>query len=181
MAHHPSNIPYVEEKLGKVRVKLILDSARNGDISDDQMASIAEKLGRNLGSSNIILGNHKRLVERDRFAKSDTMLRCILSDWWGVELYDMSPEEALSKLVQICRDPDVDLRPLAKKLQSVCTAEPSPAERVQSLGEKDDFFYHPSKNLFNTFQGTQMKPDGLKSAVHSPLPLDNFEVMFKQN
>ena len=39
----------VEEKLGKEVVKLMLDAARNGDISDSQLASIADKLGRDLG------------------------------------------------------------------------------------------------------------------------------------
>ena len=43
MAHHPSYMPVVEGKLGKEVVKLMLDSARNGDISDTQLASIADK------------------------------------------------------------------------------------------------------------------------------------------
>ena len=35
----------VEERLGKQTVKLLFDSARNGDISDDQMDSFADLLG----------------------------------------------------------------------------------------------------------------------------------------
>ena len=31
----------------------------------------------------------------------------------------MSAEDALSKLVQICQDPDIALRPLAKQLQNM--------------------------------------------------------------
>ena len=58
-------------------------------------------------------------MERDRFAASDTLLKCILSDWWGAELYDLSCEVALSKLVMIYQDSDIALRPLAKKLRNV--------------------------------------------------------------
>ena len=118
-------MPEVEGKLGKEAVKVMLDSARNGDISDSQMSSIADKLGRDLDGANIIIGNHSRRMERDRFAASDTLLKCILSDWWGAELYDLSSEAALSKLVQIFQDPDVALRPLAKQLQSLSAGEGS--------------------------------------------------------
>ena len=132
MAYHPSYMSEVEGKLGKEVVKLMLDSARSGDISDPQLASIAEKLGRDLDGPNVILGNHMRQMEQDRFAASDTLLKCILSDWWGSgELYDLSPEVALSKLVQTCQDPNVALRPLAKKFQSLSAGEVSPCQ----LGE----------------------------------------------
>ena len=128
MAYHPSYMSEVEGKLGKEVVKLMLDSARSGDISDPQLASIAEKLGRDLDGPNVIIGNHMRQMEHDRFAASDTLLKCILSDWWNTELYDLSPEAALSKLVQTCQDPDVALRPLAKKLQSMGAREDSPRQ-----------------------------------------------------
>ena len=137
MAYHPSNMSEVEGKLGKEVVKLMLDSARNGDISDVQMSSVAEKLGRDLDGPNVIIGNHCRRMERDRFAASDTLLKCILSDWWGSgELYDLPPEAALSKLVQICQDPDIALRPLAKQLQSLSTGEVNPRQLGEIQGEE---------------------------------------------
>ena len=116
MAFCHANMQDVEEKLGANIVKLMLDSARNGDISDEQMSSIAEKLGRDLDGPNVIFGGHKLRFERDKHAKSDTLLKGIFSDWWNKQLYDLPYEEALSKLLNIFRDPDVDLRPLAKKL-----------------------------------------------------------------
>ena len=132
MAHQTYYMLEVEGKLGNDVVNLMLDSARNGEISDAQLASIANKLGRDLDGPNVIFGNHSRRMERDRFAASDTLLKCILSDWWGSgELYDLSPEVALSKLVQTCQDPNVALRPLAKKLQSLSAGEVSPCQ----LGE----------------------------------------------
>ena len=130
-------MPEVEEKLGNEVVKLMLDSARNGDISDSQLASIADKLGRDLDGANIIIGNHSRRMERERFAASDTLLKCILSDWWGSgELYDLPPEAALSKLVQICQDPDIALRPLAKQIQSLSTGEDGPRQLGEIQGEE---------------------------------------------
>ena len=60
---HP-NMTEVEGKLGKEVVKLMLDSARSGNISDSQLASIADKLGRNLDGPNVIIGNHKRIMAR---------------------------------------------------------------------------------------------------------------------
>ena len=139
MAHHPTYMPEVEGKLGKDVVKLMLDSARNGDISDTQLASIADKLGRDLGGPNAIFGNHNRRMERDRFAASDTLLKCTLSDWWGAELYDLSPEGALSKLVQICQDPDIALRPLAKQLQSMSAEQGSPRQLLGAIQSEERY------------------------------------------
>ena len=146
MAHHPTYMPEVERKLGKDVVKLMLDSARNGDISDTQLASIADKLGRDLDGPNIILGNHKRRMQRDRDAESDTLLKCILSDWWKTtdNLYDLSPEEALSKLVKVCQDPDVALRPLAKQLgeaagKQCSTHDTQGEERSNKLQHQPDY------------------------------------------
>ena len=137
MACHPSYMPDVEGKLGKEVVKLMLASARNGDISDAHLASIADKLGRDLNGPNTIIGNHSRRMERERFAASDTLLKCILSDWWGRgELYDLHPEAALSKIVQICQDPDIALRPLAKQLQKLSTGEGSPRQLGEIQGEE---------------------------------------------
>ena len=129
-------MPEVEGKLGKETVKLMLDAARNGDISDSQISGIAEKLGRDLDGPNIIFGNHRRRMERDRYAASDTLLKCIFSDWWSIRLYDMSAGEALSKMVQVCQDPDVDLRPLAKKLSEAAGRECSPQLLSDGRGEE---------------------------------------------
>ena len=135
MAYHPPDMLEVEKRLGQDKVKLILDSAKNGDISDSQLASIAEKLGRDLDGPNVIMGNHNRIMARDRYAASDTLLKCILSDWWNVELFDLSPEAALSKMVQICQDPDVALRPLAKQLAEAAGRERSTQQLGYMQGE----------------------------------------------
>ena len=73
MAFYQANMQKVEEKLGANIVKLMLDSARNGDISDEQMASIADKLGRDLDGPNVIFGGHKLRFERAKQAKQASM------------------------------------------------------------------------------------------------------------
>ena len=45
-----------------------------------------------------------------------------------VQLYDLPYEEALSKLLNIFRDPDVDLRPLAKKLMDAAGGKQGPQQ-----------------------------------------------------
>ena len=135
MAHHPSYMREVETKFGKETVKLMLNLARSGGIADSQMSSIAEKLGRDL-EANIIFGNHSTRMKRDRFAGSDILLKCILSDWWGAELFDLSPEEARSKMVEVCQDPDVALRPLAKQLLEAAGRECSPQQLGDTQGEE---------------------------------------------
>ena len=126
MAFCQANMQKVEEKLGANIVKLMLDSARNGDISDEQMASIADKLGRDLDGPNVIFAGHKRRFERDKHAKSDTLLKGIFSEWWNKQLYDLPHEEAVSMLLNVFRDPDVDLRPLAKKLMDAAGGKRGP-------------------------------------------------------
>ena len=119
MAHFSIWMPDVEERLGKATVKLMLDCARNGDISDSQMSDIATNLGKNLDGPNRVFGNHKRRKERDPNAASDMMLKSILSDWYEYEFCDMPSGEALSKMVEIFRGPDIDLRSLADQLEAV--------------------------------------------------------------
>ena len=144
MAHHPTYMPEVEGKLGKDVVKLMLDSARNGDISDSQLVSIADKLGRDLDGPNVIFGNHDCRMERPPLAARDTLLKFILSDWWGAELYNLSSEVALSKLVKVCEDPDVALRPLAKQLgeaagKQCSTHDTQGEERSSKLCHQPDY------------------------------------------
>ena len=108
----------VEKRLGKRVVKLLLDSARNGDISDDQMDCIADLLGRHPGHQpNDVFGRHRQRMERDRDKDRHVMLKYILCDWWQFGLFELTNEKALEKIVQVCQDSNVALLPLAKALQ----------------------------------------------------------------
>ena len=122
LVHHPYTRD-IEDKLGKEVVKVILDSARNGDISDSTLLSIARKLGEDLGGPNLVLGNHLRRMEREKHAESALLLKCILSDWYKEELLDLPCDKAVLKLIETFRDPDIGLRPLAKRLENSLKAE----------------------------------------------------------
>ena len=113
----------VEERLGKQTVKLLLDSARNGDISDDQMDCIAELLGRQPGGPNEVFGKHRQRMERDRDKDKHVMLKNILCDWWQFGLFELSSEKAFEKIVKVCQDSNVSLLPLAKALKKTRDAK----------------------------------------------------------
>ena len=113
----------VEERLGKGAVKLLLDSARNGDISDDQMDCIADLLGRQPGEPNNVLGGHKQRMERDRDKDKHAMLKYILCDWWQFGLFELTNRKALKKIVKVCQDSNVSLLPLAKALKETRQAQ----------------------------------------------------------
>ena len=118
-----ANFHQVEGMLGKWAVKLLLDSARNGDISDDQMDCIADLLGRQPGEPNNVLGGHKQRMERDRDKDKHVMLKYILCDWWQFHLFELTHEEAIEKIVKVCQDSNVALLPLAKALKETRQAQ----------------------------------------------------------
>ena len=140
-----ANFHKVEEKLGKQAVKLLLDSARNGDISDDHMNCIADLLGRQPDPSepNDVFGRHRQRMERDRDKDRHVMLKYILCDWWLFDLFELTNEKALEKLVNVCQDSNVALRPLAKALKDIRDA--------QSKNQV------PRKRLVSQFQQLLMK------------------------
>ena len=118
-----ANFHQVEERLGKGTVKLLLDSARNGDISNDQMECIAELLGRQPGEPNNVFGRHRQRMEDYKDKEKHAMLKYILCDWWQVHLFELTSEKALEKIVKVCQDSNVALLPLAKALKGTRYAQ----------------------------------------------------------
>ena len=43
----------------------------------------------------------------------------IFGGWYNGDLHTRSPQEAISRLIEVCKDPNVCLRPLARKLQKI--------------------------------------------------------------
>ena len=132
-----ANFHEVEKRLGKRAVKLLLDSARNGDITDDQMDCIADLLGRKPGQPNVVFGMHSQRMERDRDKDRDVMLKYILCDWWLFDLFELTNEKALEKLVKVCQDSNVRLLPLAKALKDMRDAQ----SKNQVLQKKISFIF----------------------------------------
>ena len=56
-------------------------------------------------------------MERDRDKDRHVMLKYILCDWWQFDLFELTNEEALEKIVKVCQDSNVALLPLAKALK----------------------------------------------------------------
>ena len=109
----------VEKRLGKDVVKVMLDSALSGEISDDKMKNIALELGNLSGRPNVVFGNHVQKMGRNNDITSGTALREILCDWWNDHLYDISQVEAINNLIQIFQMDNIGLRPLAKNLKEI--------------------------------------------------------------
>ena len=61
-----------------------------------------------------VSGNHQRRVKEGRCDEAE--MRRILGDWYDQDLFDMSPADAIDKLIDICDSDSVRLRPLAKEL-----------------------------------------------------------------
>ena len=116
-----ANFHQAEERLGKEAVKLLLDSARNGDISNDQMECIADLLGRQPGEPNNVFGRHRQRMENYKDKEKHAMLKYILCDWWQFDLFELTSEKALQKIVIVCQD--VSLLPLAKALKGTRQAQ----------------------------------------------------------
>ena len=118
-----ANFHQAEERLGKEAVKLLLDSARNGDISNDQMECIADLLGRQPGEPNNVFGRHRQRMENYKDKEKHAMLKYILCDWWQFDLFQLTSEKALKKIVKVCQDSNVSLLPLAKALKETRQAQ----------------------------------------------------------
>ena len=111
----------VKDLLGEA-VDDILNSASNGDFSDDQINTVVELLDDALGNEDdephILQSNHKKRMERDRFKSNSTEMRDILSDFYSWKGFEKTKEEWLFMLIGIFYHPDVSLNPLAKKLET---------------------------------------------------------------
>ena len=79
-----SYIQEVKKILGEKNVEQILFSAKNGDISDQKVADMAQKLGvlsSNEERPNFIFGNHRQRMGRERYRGIEAEVRDVLCDW----------------------------------------------------------------------------------------------------
>jgi hypothetical protein len=107
--------------LGETTVQRILDHARGGGMSDQNITNFIQLLGTRpdnilTGRPNILYGKHRqrsaRLVSRP---PADEM-RETLSDWWEEELFALARPAALARLVSAFSHPDVGCKALARTL-----------------------------------------------------------------
>ena len=79
-----SYIHEVKNIIGERNVEQILFYAKNGDISDQNVADMAQMLGvlsSKEDKPNVIYGNHKRRMERERHRGVEAEVRNVLYDW----------------------------------------------------------------------------------------------------
>ena len=95
--------------LGGRVFRLLCDAASEDKINDQKLKDISYRLHGRVG------GNHQK---RGRVS-SESELRAVISDWYQLEMFDMTRETALNKLVEIFEDPSVNLKPLAKDINDL--------------------------------------------------------------
>ena len=97
------------KKLGGRVFRLLCDAAHEDKIDDQKLKDISYRLHGRVG------GNHQK---RGR-GSSESEVRAVISDWYREEMFDMTRETALNKLVEIFEDPSVNLKPLAKDINDL--------------------------------------------------------------
>ena len=100
----------IDLALGKQNVDLLLEEAMCGSISQQQMKDIAILLHRR------VHGNFRRRREEGRSCDF-TELRRILDDWFIFELFQLSQDEGLHKLLGILKSDKVGLAYIAAQMK----------------------------------------------------------------
>ena len=86
----------------------------------------------------IVGGKH-----RQRKGSGESEMRAVISDWYNFELYNMTRENALQKLLAVLEDPSVELKPLAKEIkQSISKTQENiiAADDTYKTAEKVGFY-----------------------------------------
>ena len=92
--------------------RLLCNAAIEDKIDEQKMKDISSKLHPTVG------GKH-----RQRKRSGECEMRAVISDWYQEEMFDMTRDNALHKLVIILEDPSVELKPLAKEIKKVITKD----------------------------------------------------------
>ena len=95
------------KKLGGRVFRLLCDAASEDKIDDQKLTDISYRLHGKVG------GNHRKRG----LGSSESEFRAVISDWYQVEMFNMTRKTALNTLVEIFEDPSVNLKPLAKNIK----------------------------------------------------------------
>ena len=98
----------VKRKLGEGVVKEMTESCDAETFPSEKLSSFALRLCEN----SVVYGNHER-----RKKDGAVELKAILCDWWNEELFEMTTDAALERLVNVLEHPDVNVKPLAAKIK----------------------------------------------------------------
>ena len=145
----------VENLLGKECMTKLLKDVRGGKMSDDQMKEFVLQLGSS-EDPNILFGNHRRRMSRDKDRQLDTEILEVLNDWWGSSLYQMTQSEAVEALAKALSHPNVGCNELASKLSTIhnpqYTSTTSEAKKSHSKPSAVEPSVTPSARLSGDLQ-----------------------------
>ena len=111
---------------------LLCNAAAEDKIDQQKMRDIASQLHMKVD------GRH-----RQRNGSGESEMRAVLSDWYQFELYDLTRENALQKLLAVLEHSSVELKPLAKEIkQSISKTQENiiPADDTYKTAEKVGFY-----------------------------------------
>ena len=91
----------VKERLGNDVWNILIEETQKGSITSQHMKDISRAFGSKVG------GNHARRTNDQKVNCDDHELREILSDWWDLELFDLSMEKALKRIFDILKSSEV--------------------------------------------------------------------------
>ena len=107
-----SYLDNVRRVLGEEVMKVMTESS-------DEEAFPSEKLpyfALHLCEKKLVFGEHSRRKQcGDK--QGAVELKAILCDWWNEELFEMTTDAALERLVNVLEHPDVNVKPLAAKIK----------------------------------------------------------------
>ena len=113
---------------------LLCNAAAEDKIDQQKMRDIASHLHMKVGEKH---------QQRNGSGKSE--MRAVISDWYQFELYDLTRENALQKLLAVLEHSSVELKPLAREIkQSISKTKENiiPADDTHKAAEKV-VFYNP--------------------------------------
>ena len=107
----------VENLLGKECITKLVNHVKGGRMSADQLKCFVQHLGELSNTDpeapNVLYGNHTRRMSQNKDRPFDIELLEVLSDWWGVSLFELTQSQALDILVVALSQPEVSARELA--------------------------------------------------------------------
>ena len=141
----------VKERLGNDVWNILIEETQKGSITSQHMKDISRAFGSTVG------GNHARRTNDQKVNCDDHELREILSDWWGDELFNLSPENALKRICEILKSSEVHLPAIASKLMSSSIVNPQDVILAAIEEIAPNMLTERIKKIFESIQDQELR------------------------
>ena len=142
-----SEFESAKKVIGEEIIQKLLDHVREGHMLAQELEDFARLLGAN-NSPNTIYGNHRRRMEQLGEGSYDSEFKSIIGDWWSENLFELSSNAAIHKLIRICSDPSLPrMRPLTKTFRRFLTTDEPNCEKLCTMNSKLTPGYHTGDNI----------------------------------